>query len=304
MAIILLQAPLFALLICWIYAPLVAKSTDVVFLRLAPKLSGTHFLLVVAAIWFGCNNAVRDIVGEWTIYKRERMVSLKLPSYVLSKMAVAMLICVFQCIVMLAIVYLGCGLRGNFLLQLGVLLLSALVGVAIGLSLSAQAKTTESAIAFMPIILLPVIVLGGGLRPIFLLPKAVQVIATSTRHDGLLKRIWTRKQVQWPIPVNHAGGRIRPLAGVRPRGDVAEMSIPHYVVSKTASDSESRPGTQSDPAATAFRSSIWFCIGTLFLMLAILVASALTILRARDTHSLTIGLRDLIKSFPFINRVS
>jgi hypothetical protein len=49
------------------------------------KTPGIEFLMVVAAIWFGCNNAARDIVGEWIVYRRERTVSLKLPSYVFSK---------------------------------------------------------------------------------------------------------------------------------------------------------------------------------------------------------------------------
>ena len=88
-AILLGQAPFFASLVCLIVHPLPQPGVDVV--TLAEKLTLAHFLMVVAAIWFGCNNAARDIVGEWTIYKRERMVTLKLAPYVFSKLAVLLL---------------------------------------------------------------------------------------------------------------------------------------------------------------------------------------------------------------------
>ena len=35
------------------------------------KIASAHFLMVVAAVWFGCNNAARDIVGEIPIFQRD-----------------------------------------------------------------------------------------------------------------------------------------------------------------------------------------------------------------------------------------
>jgi ABC-type multidrug transport system ATPase subunit/pSer/pThr/pTyr-binding forkhead associated (FHA) protein len=163
-AILLLQAPLFAALVALVYWPLHAENG---FGDLAGKLVGLHFLMVVAAIWFGCNNAARDIVGEWTVYKRERMVTLRLASYVFSKLAVLFVLCVFQCLCMLGIVFLTLHLKGNFGLDLLVLVTLSMVGAGSGLCVSAFARTTESAIALLPIVLLPLIALGGGMRPIY-----------------------------------------------------------------------------------------------------------------------------------------
>ena len=120
--------------------------------ELSQKLPIAHFLMVVAAIWFGCNNAARDIVGEWTIYKRERMVTLKLLPYIFSKLAVLMALCIFQCGSLLAIVYLICGLHSNFFSDFLVLLISSMIGAGLGLSISALSKTTESAIAMLPLV--------------------------------------------------------------------------------------------------------------------------------------------------------
>ena len=163
-AILLLQAPLFAALIALIYRPLQAENG---FGDLAGKLVGVHFLMVVAAIWFGCNNAARDIVGEWTVYKRERMVTLRLASYVFSKLAVLFVLCVFQCLCLLGIVFLTLHLKSNFGLDLLILVTVSMVGAGSGLCISAFARTTESAIALLPIVLLPLIALGGGMRPIY-----------------------------------------------------------------------------------------------------------------------------------------
>jgi ABC-type multidrug transport system ATPase subunit/pSer/pThr/pTyr-binding forkhead associated (FHA) protein/ABC-type multidrug transport system permease subunit len=164
--ILLLQAPLFAVLITLVYAPLRATNG---FAELTPKLAGVHFLMTVAAIWFGCNNAARDIVGEWTVFRRERMVTLKLAPYVLSKLAVLLLLAVVQCLSLLGIVYLSLGLKSNFALDLAVLVLAAMVGAGMGICISALAPTTESAIALLPVVLLPVIALGGGMRPAHLI---------------------------------------------------------------------------------------------------------------------------------------
>jgi len=179
-AILLLQAPLFALLVALINYPLQADRFD----ELVQKLPIIHFLMVVAAIWFGCNNAARDIVGEWTIYKRERMVTLKLIPYVFSKLAVLLGLCIFQCGSLLAIVYLACGLHSNFLEDFLVLLVASMIGAGLGLCISALSKTNESAIALLPVVLLPIIALGGGMRPIYLMPtrRALRQPSACSKH--------------------------------------------------------------------------------------------------------------------------
>lgn len=180
-ALMALQAPIFAALIWGIFRDLDAPSHHDPGLAssVVSNAVGIHFLMVVAAIWFGCNNAVRDVVGEWLIYKRERMVCLGLFSYVFSKLMILNAICICQCLMMLGIVYPACHLSGGFGQTFLVLWLASLVGAAIGLLISAApfCKTTESAIALMPIVLLPMIGLGGGLKPSYLMPKPALVLS-------------------------------------------------------------------------------------------------------------------------------
>ena len=74
-----------------------------------------------------------QIVGEWAIYRCERMVNLKITSYVASKFTVLGLLCLIQCLAPLTIVYWGCRLKGPWLTMFGVLVLASLTGLALGL---------------------------------------------------------------------------------------------------------------------------------------------------------------------------
>jgi len=149
--ILLAQAPIIALLIVFVFGDKVGEIASDANPERWSDFSGaaatTIFLMAISAIWFGCSNAAREIVGEWAIYQRERMVNLKIPSYVMSKFTVLGAFCLFQCATLLAIVYVGCGLEANPILLYTSLVAASLVGVGLGLLVSAFARTSEAAIA-------------------------------------------------------------------------------------------------------------------------------------------------------------
>jgi ABC transport system ATP-binding/permease protein len=247
-AILLLQAPFLAALICLIVIPL-DKNDSV---GLAEKLLIAHFLMVVAAIWFGCNNAARDIVGEWTIYKRERMITLKLLPYVFSKLAILFALCAFQCGSMLAIVYFGCSLHSNFLLSFLILLISSMIGAGLGLNISAISKTTESAIALLPVILLPIVALAGGMRPIYELSKPGRIISTVIPSRWALEAnlLLEAKAREW-APAEPSS---TPNAPADCPIDIAQQSFPSCVVQVT-DDKGKRFVASSDPELSGAKSA-------------------------------------------------
>ncbi len=121
------------------------------------------FLLVVAALWFGCSTAAQQIVKERSIYRRERMVNLRLDCYVLSKFPLLALISVAQCLLMLGIIWLCRGREGDPVIQVAALTLASWCGVALGLIISALASNADKAMAVVPLVLMPQIVLAGAL---------------------------------------------------------------------------------------------------------------------------------------------
>ncbi|MFZ1086762.1 MAG: FHA domain-containing protein [Terracidiphilus sp.] len=307
--ILLGQAPLFAVLVALVIGQL--NKGD--FNDLSMKLPTVHFLMVVAALWFGCNNAARDIVGEWTIYKRERMVTLKLIPYVFSKLAVLLGLCILQCGSMLIIVYFSCGLHSNIFSDFAILLLSSMIGAGLGLAISALSKTNESAIALLPVVLLPMITLGGGMRPIYVMPKAGQAISTiiPSRWSFEANMLHEAEAKEWggdkPVPdmtcaLDKEGKNTNPVLvspdpndlnpSLNVQGDTAEGTFPRYVINFTdpsgservcrATADEGYPRVNPTARAEAYRHSFRFSLAVLSGMLLALVATVILVLLKRD----------------------
>jgi ABC-type multidrug transport system ATPase subunit len=137
-------------------------------------------ILVIVVFWFGCNNAAKEIVKEEPIYARERAVNLGIVPYLGSKFLVLGLVSAFQVLLLMLIVYGSLNLLHlaglssvppreyclDYLPQYGVLVLLALTGVATGLLLSACVNTPDRANALLPYVLIPQIILAGGMIPI------------------------------------------------------------------------------------------------------------------------------------------
>jgi hypothetical protein len=170
----------------------------------ARGLATTTFLLAATAIWFGCSNAAREIVAEWSVYQRERMVNLGIPSYVLSKLTVLGALSAMQCVVLLGLVYVGCSFKGSLLGMLMVLLLASFVGLGIGLVVSALARSSEVAIAVVPLILLPMVILAGSLQPVHKMSSGVRALsaafASRWAFEGLLLREAQSRARSVPAP--------------------------------------------------------------------------------------------------------
>jgi hypothetical protein len=124
------------------------------------------FLLGLTSIWLGCNGASKEIVGELVIYKRERDVNLSTAAFVAAKYVVTGAFTVVQLVlVFLLTALLAERIPGTSPEQLGILLLGALAGTAIGLLISACSNTRDQATTIVPIALVPQIILAGTLVP-------------------------------------------------------------------------------------------------------------------------------------------
>ena len=127
-----------------------------------------YFVLSLVAVWFGTSISAREIIRERAVYNRERMVNLGLIPYVASKLFVLGIIVGVQCL-MLFVPLKFLDLTGLMPLpgelfgipQLWAMLLTAGVGIALGLLISALVKTSEMATSLVPLILIPQILFSG-----------------------------------------------------------------------------------------------------------------------------------------------
>jgi hypothetical protein len=219
------------------------------------------FLLVITILWFGCNNAAKEIVKEEAIYGRERAVNLGILPYLASKFLILSLITAAQVLMLMLLTYgvmevlhatLGVQMphpfsldqQGNpvgYLLnypeQFGVLVLLSMTGVALGLLLSACVATPDRANALLPYVLIPQIILGGGIMP----------ISSEPLHTVAL----TLSPAYWAYRAVRRGASL----------------LPDYV-----------------PGHSDFNDSVWLACGALLLQLMVLLLLTAWFLRQKDVR--------------------
>ncbi len=175
-------------------APLVAVL--VALMASGPNQVQTIFMAMFSALWFGCSNAVREIVDEQTIYKRERQTGLKIPSYILSKVAVLSFVALVQCFSVVVICLLV-----NHALQLSlpeagaavlIMFLVAANGSLIGLMISSLVATPEKALTLFPLVLIPELLLCGLFLPV----RPIQTIIPVTVEQLLEGKMFAQPEAK------------------------------------------------------------------------------------------------------------
>src|SRR5215217_268560 len=206
-------------------APVIALLTYLVINEEAPR-DFPYFMLALIASWFGISIAAREIIRERPIYKRERMVNLGLLPYVGSKIFVLAFLVTAQCVLLFAtlkilhfthLTYLPGAYLG--LPQLVVMILTGLVGIALGLLISGLVKTSQAATSLVPLLLIPQI-LFSGLNGV---PKGI------ARMTGAA------------MPVTWSFDEMKRLSGLETLNE--EGSIPKYMEGKA--DQESKRAQQA-----------------------------------------------------------
>lgn len=177
----IIQAPLVGLLIGAVFSKvlLTEPATGDEWIGDSIKLATTMFVTSLAAIYFGCSCTAREIVTELPVYLRERMVGLSIPAYLFSKMTLLIGTSALQTSLLLGVVYWSCGFHCPWLALFPVLFMAGLAGGAIGLFLSAYCRTVEAAAGILPLLLLPMILLGGILVKLEELPGLTRPLASA-----------------------------------------------------------------------------------------------------------------------------
>ena len=130
-----------------------------------PKPYYLLFFLGISSLWYGCNNASKEIVKERPIYRLERDVNLSVASYVLSKIALLSVVGLGQVALLFGVVSAFTGIPGEASDQFVAMSMTMLAGTATGLLLSAVSRTNDQASTLVPIALIPQILLAGVIVP-------------------------------------------------------------------------------------------------------------------------------------------
>ena len=129
------------------------------------------FMLSLSALWFGASGSVRELIADRAIWRREARVGIAVGPYLASKITVLGTLVALQCFALATLVWgllgmWGVGPDGNsygtsFFLLTGVTTLTGLVGMSLGLLISASFASSEAAVGTLPLLLIPQITFGG-----------------------------------------------------------------------------------------------------------------------------------------------
>jgi energy-coupling factor transporter ATP-binding protein EcfA2/uncharacterized membrane protein len=145
----------------------------------AANASVVTFLLAIDCLLVGGFSQMREFVKEADVYKRERLVNLKIFPYVASKAWVALLLSFYGAAVFVAVRFIAFDIPTTPLI-IGLyyvsMLFAVLAGSMNGLLASSISKSPSVAPLLMILLIIPQIVLSGSLAP---LPDKVTAIAST-----------------------------------------------------------------------------------------------------------------------------
>jgi hypothetical protein len=134
--------------------------------------SAPMFVFGCAAVWFGMIGAVRELVKEKMIWRREYLAGGSMPAYLASKVVVLGAMGAIQAATLSVVVWKTLGLppEGPFNKPLVTIFLTvwlgALAGMALGLLVSAVSESADRAMSLVPYLLITQLVLCGVLFPL------------------------------------------------------------------------------------------------------------------------------------------
>ncbi|HTW11916.1 MAG TPA: ABC transporter permease, partial [Solirubrobacteraceae bacterium] len=177
LVILLGQVPLLGLLVALLF------HSDVLVVGNGQSVNALTlvFLMVVIVVWCGSIDSAREIIKERAVFERERAIGVRNTAFLLSKTSLLFSLTLVQSLVLCGLVLTLRPLHeqtGAYLVFMALLVLTSWVAVTLGLLLSATVRTENQATSFIPLILIPELILSGGATPLHQLPSAAQALAS------------------------------------------------------------------------------------------------------------------------------
>lgn len=207
---VLLEGPVLALLIA---GTLRAASEASYTYYKALHINEYLFLSLVLAMFFGLTDSACEILRDRPLIKRESNYKLFVPGYLLAKTLVLTGIAATQCALYLLVGNLILEIHDMFWAHLGIMSLTAFVGIAMSLMVSAFVRSDRTALNIVPLLLVPQILLAGALVrfeemneysptvPEYLIPDSIENALSNLRHRVAYQDETTHNILTKPVPL-------------------------------------------------------------------------------------------------------
>lgn len=164
LSIQLLQAPIISILIYFAFDNSIFSAESFKNKTMSPLLL---FIISSISIWFGTSNSAQEIIKEIDIFKRERMINLRIMPYIFSKLTILIVISIIQCFTILIMVNWYFNINSDYFVEMFfTILLGSIAGNTLGLLISSLSFSKEMAVVIVPLVLIPQIMFSGAITKI------------------------------------------------------------------------------------------------------------------------------------------
>src|SRR6184192_824205 len=139
------------------------------------------FLSLIVAMFLGLTNSADDIIRDRPVLQRERNLNVRLSYYVISKTLTLGVFALVQCVLFVLIGNYVLQIRGMFWIDLGIIFMTAIGGVSLGLVISSLVADPKTAANIVPLVLIPQIIMGGALIKYEDMNRNLALVYTFTR---------------------------------------------------------------------------------------------------------------------------
>src|SRR5207247_4618762 len=110
------------------------------------------FLTLIVAMFLGLTNSADDIIRDRVVLQRERNLNVRLPYYIFAKIVSLGVFALLQCFLFILIGNYILEIRGMFWIYLGIVFMTAMGGVALGLLISSLVFDPKTAANIEPLV--------------------------------------------------------------------------------------------------------------------------------------------------------
>ena len=121
------------------------------------------FLGLLVAMFLSLTNSADDIIRDRPVLQRERNLDVRLPYYIFAKVSSLSVFALVQCILFVLIGNYVLEIRGMFWLHLGLMFMTSVGSLALGLLVSSIVSDAKTAANIVPLVLIPQILMSGAL---------------------------------------------------------------------------------------------------------------------------------------------
>lgn len=187
----LLEAPILGFILSFIIRYIPDPKSDVYIFSENENIPIYIFMSLIVALFLGLTISAEEIFRDRKILKRERFLNLSKASYLLSKVAILIIISAFQSFLFIIIGNPILGIKGLYFNYWLALFTTAFCANMLGLNISAAFNSAITIYIIIPLLIIPMMVLSGAMFPFDKLNRIIGNVDKVPFIAELMPTRWT-----------------------------------------------------------------------------------------------------------------